>query len=185
MSVNCAMCVIAIISAIVLRIILVRLNKKLEMGIYVEGAINAIPTEDQLSPHRSPILFLEGEASELLATELTSRHLLSRPPLMYYPWPSYVNDLPHHNACQKLHTYHELFSSKSPHFLSLGPLHMVEIATSIVARKTSPAKRKVGYGFISWYWSCSVLFTNAGNLILSTRNYAGQTAANLAIEMDG
>jgi hypothetical protein len=44
MSVNCAMCVIAIIAAVVLRIMLVRLNKKLDLGIHVEGAINAVPT---------------------------------------------------------------------------------------------------------------------------------------------
>jgi hypothetical protein len=45
MSVNCAMCVMAIIAATVQRIILVRLNKKLDAGIFVEGAINAVPTE--------------------------------------------------------------------------------------------------------------------------------------------
>jgi hypothetical protein len=45
MSVNCAMCVMAIIAATVHRIILVRLNKKLDQGIFVEGAINAVPTE--------------------------------------------------------------------------------------------------------------------------------------------
>lgn len=45
MSVNCAMCAMAIIAATVQRFILVRLNKKLEMGIFVEGAINAVPTE--------------------------------------------------------------------------------------------------------------------------------------------
>lgn len=45
MSVNCAMCVMAIIAATVQRIILVRLNKKLDQGIFVEGAINAVPTE--------------------------------------------------------------------------------------------------------------------------------------------
>ena len=41
MSVNCAMSALAILSAVTLRIILVRLNKKLEKGIYVEGAINS------------------------------------------------------------------------------------------------------------------------------------------------
>lgn len=45
MSVNCAMCVMAIIAATVQRIILVRLNKKLDMGIFVEGAINAVPAD--------------------------------------------------------------------------------------------------------------------------------------------
>jgi hypothetical protein len=45
MSVNCAMSVMAIIAAVIQRIILVRLNKKLDMGIFVEGAINAVPTE--------------------------------------------------------------------------------------------------------------------------------------------
>lgn len=45
MSVNCAMCAMAIIAATVQRFILVRLNKKLEMGIFVEGAINSVPTE--------------------------------------------------------------------------------------------------------------------------------------------
>jgi hypothetical protein len=34
----------AIMAAIVLRIILARLNKKLDQGIFVEGAINAAPT---------------------------------------------------------------------------------------------------------------------------------------------
>ena len=45
MSVNCAMSAMAILAAIVLRIILVRLNKKLEQGIFVEGAINSGTTE--------------------------------------------------------------------------------------------------------------------------------------------
>jgi len=40
MSVNCAMAAMAIIAAITLRFILVGLNKKLDQGIYVEGAIN-------------------------------------------------------------------------------------------------------------------------------------------------
>jgi hypothetical protein len=40
MSVNCAMVAMAFIAATVLRLILVRLNRKLEQGIYVEGAIN-------------------------------------------------------------------------------------------------------------------------------------------------
>ncbi|KAG9231960.1 major facilitator superfamily domain-containing protein [Amylocarpus encephaloides] len=45
MSVNCAMSVMAMLAALTLRLILVRLNKKLEQGIFVEGAINAVPTE--------------------------------------------------------------------------------------------------------------------------------------------
>jgi len=45
MSVNCAMAALAILSAITLRIILVRLNKKLDQGIFVEGAINSGTTE--------------------------------------------------------------------------------------------------------------------------------------------
>lgn len=40
MGVNCAMAAMAIIAAITLRFILVGLNKKLDQGIYVEGAIN-------------------------------------------------------------------------------------------------------------------------------------------------
>jgi hypothetical protein len=40
MGVNCAMAAMAIIAAITLRYILVGLNKKLDEGIYVEGAIN-------------------------------------------------------------------------------------------------------------------------------------------------
>ncbi|KAG9240617.1 major facilitator superfamily domain-containing protein [Calycina marina] len=46
MSVKCAMAAMAIIAATVLRFILVRLNKKLDQGIYVEGAINGGVTED-------------------------------------------------------------------------------------------------------------------------------------------
>ncbi len=41
MSVNCAMALMAILAATTLRIILVRLNRKLEQGIFVEGAINS------------------------------------------------------------------------------------------------------------------------------------------------
>jgi len=41
MSVNCVMAFMAICAAIVLRFILVRLNKKLDQGVYVEGAINS------------------------------------------------------------------------------------------------------------------------------------------------
>ncbi|KAH8879998.1 MFS general substrate transporter [Thozetella sp. PMI_491] len=43
--VNCITSFIAIVTATVLRFILVRLNKKLDQGIYVEGAINRIPGE--------------------------------------------------------------------------------------------------------------------------------------------
>ncbi|KAI1104507.1 MFS general substrate transporter [Jackrogersella minutella] len=43
MSVNCGTIFMAIVAAAVLRIMLVRLNKKLDQGIYVEGAINAFP----------------------------------------------------------------------------------------------------------------------------------------------
>ncbi|KAL3424029.1 pantothenate transporter liz1 [Phlyctema vagabunda] len=45
MSVNCGMIAMAIIAATLLRFILVRLNKKLDQGIYVEGAINSSTTE--------------------------------------------------------------------------------------------------------------------------------------------
>ncbi|TVY84326.1 putative transporter [Lachnellula suecica] len=47
MSVNCAMSVMAMLAALTLRMILVRLNKKLEQGIYVEGAINSGVTEGE------------------------------------------------------------------------------------------------------------------------------------------
>jgi len=43
MSVNCAMAAMAIVAATVLRLILVKLNRKLEQGIHVEGAINSVP----------------------------------------------------------------------------------------------------------------------------------------------
>ena len=43
--VNCVTAFIAILAATVLRFILVRLNKKLDAGIYVAGAINAAPGE--------------------------------------------------------------------------------------------------------------------------------------------
>ncbi|KAL7622771.1 hypothetical protein AAE478_006450 [Parahypoxylon ruwenzoriense] len=43
MSVNCGTIFLSIIAATVLRFMLVRLNKKLDQGIYVEGAINALP----------------------------------------------------------------------------------------------------------------------------------------------
>lgn len=45
MIVNCAMALMAILAAVALRIILVRLNKKLDAGIFVEGAINSGTTE--------------------------------------------------------------------------------------------------------------------------------------------
>jgi len=47
MSVNSVMCFMAICAAFVLRVILVRLNKKLEQGIFVEGAINSGITEGE------------------------------------------------------------------------------------------------------------------------------------------
>ncbi|KAI1658168.1 MFS general substrate transporter [Daldinia decipiens] len=43
MSVNCGTIFLAMIAATVMRIMLVRLNKKLDQGIYVKGAINALP----------------------------------------------------------------------------------------------------------------------------------------------
>ncbi|KXJ91132.1 major facilitator superfamily domain-containing protein [Microdochium bolleyi] len=43
MSVNCATAVIAVLAATTLRFMLARLNKKLDQGIRVEGAINALP----------------------------------------------------------------------------------------------------------------------------------------------
>ncbi|RYP59209.1 hypothetical protein DL769_008643 [Monosporascus sp. CRB-8-3] len=45
MSVNCCTSFMAIVAATVLRFMLVRLNKKLDQGIHVEGAINALPGE--------------------------------------------------------------------------------------------------------------------------------------------
>ncbi|KAH8159716.1 hypothetical protein CIB48_g8534 [Xylaria polymorpha] len=42
-SVNSGTAALAIISALILRIMLVRLNKKLDQGIFVEGAVNALP----------------------------------------------------------------------------------------------------------------------------------------------
>ena len=41
--VNCITSFVAILAATLLRFMLVRLNKKLDAGIYVEGAINALP----------------------------------------------------------------------------------------------------------------------------------------------
>ncbi|KAH9906848.1 major facilitator superfamily domain-containing protein [Xylariomycetidae sp. FL2044] len=43
--VNCGTTLMAIVGATVLRFILVRLNRKLDRGIFVEGAINALPGE--------------------------------------------------------------------------------------------------------------------------------------------
>jgi hypothetical protein len=45
MSVNCATAAIAIIMAASLRIVLSRLNKRLDRGEYVEGAVNRAPRE--------------------------------------------------------------------------------------------------------------------------------------------
>ncbi len=45
MIVNCVTAFVAVCAATVLRAVLVRLNKKLEAGIWVEGAINAVPGE--------------------------------------------------------------------------------------------------------------------------------------------
>ncbi|KAH6649734.1 major facilitator superfamily domain-containing protein [Chaetomium tenue] len=45
MIVNCVTAFIAVCAATVMRAVLVRLNKKLEAGVWVEGAINAIPGE--------------------------------------------------------------------------------------------------------------------------------------------
>ncbi|KAI1140237.1 major facilitator superfamily domain-containing protein [Hypoxylon sp. FL0543] len=45
MSVNCGTTFMAIVAATVLRFMLVRLNKKLDRGIFVEGAVNALPGE--------------------------------------------------------------------------------------------------------------------------------------------
>ena len=42
---NCLMAVVAIIAAIVLRIVLTRLNRRLDRGERVEGAVNAAPGE--------------------------------------------------------------------------------------------------------------------------------------------
>ncbi|KAB5535164.1 major facilitator superfamily domain-containing protein [Coniochaeta sp. 2T2.1] len=44
-AVNCCTAFIAIVAATVLRFMLARLNKKLDAGIFVEGAINALPGE--------------------------------------------------------------------------------------------------------------------------------------------
>jgi hypothetical protein len=55
MSVNCATSFLAICAATVLRFMLVRLNKKLDKGIYVEGAINALPGEAAMHGFRFKI----------------------------------------------------------------------------------------------------------------------------------
>jgi hypothetical protein len=43
MIVNCIMAFVAVCTATVMRAVLVRLNRKLEAGVWVEGAINAVP----------------------------------------------------------------------------------------------------------------------------------------------
>lgn len=43
MIVNCITAFIAVCAATVMRMVLVRLNKKLDAGVWVEGAINAVP----------------------------------------------------------------------------------------------------------------------------------------------
>jgi hypothetical protein len=45
MIVNCVMAFIAVCAATVMRAVLVRLNRKLDAGVWVEGAINALPGE--------------------------------------------------------------------------------------------------------------------------------------------
>jgi hypothetical protein len=45
MAVNCATAGVAIIAALLLRINLARLNKKLDRGEHVEGAVNAVPRD--------------------------------------------------------------------------------------------------------------------------------------------
>lgn len=47
LSVDCATAALAIICAMIMRIILTRLNKRLDRGEHVEGAINAVPGEAQ------------------------------------------------------------------------------------------------------------------------------------------
>jgi len=42
---NCVACFVAACAATILRLILMRLNKKLERGEHVKGAINAVPGE--------------------------------------------------------------------------------------------------------------------------------------------
>ena len=45
MSANCAMSLMAVLAALTLSFILVRLNKKLDQGIFIEGAVNSGTTE--------------------------------------------------------------------------------------------------------------------------------------------
>ncbi|CAJ2502445.1 Uu.00g098390.m01.CDS01 [Anthostomella pinea] len=45
MSVNCVTTTMAIVAATVMYLMLVRLNKKLDQGVFVEGAVNALPGE--------------------------------------------------------------------------------------------------------------------------------------------
>ncbi|KAK4241655.1 putative tartrate transporter [Achaetomium macrosporum] len=52
MVVNCVTAFVAICAATVMRAVLVRLNKKLDAGIWVEGAINAVPGEGVLNGFR-------------------------------------------------------------------------------------------------------------------------------------
>jgi hypothetical protein len=47
LSVDCATAMLAIIMAAIMRMILSRLNRKLDSGEHVEGAINAVPGEAQ------------------------------------------------------------------------------------------------------------------------------------------
>jgi hypothetical protein len=52
MIVNCCTAFGAVCAATVMRVVLVRLNKKLEVGIWVEGAINAVPGEGAVNGFR-------------------------------------------------------------------------------------------------------------------------------------
>lgn len=45
MAVNCATAFVAVCAATVMRAVLVRLNRRLDAGIFVKGAINAVPGE--------------------------------------------------------------------------------------------------------------------------------------------
>jgi len=55
MVVNCCTAVIAVIAATVMRWVLVRLNRKLDAGIYVKGAINGRPGDGDSNPFRFKI----------------------------------------------------------------------------------------------------------------------------------
>jgi hypothetical protein len=55
LSVDCATAVLAIVMTVVMRIILGRLNKKLDRGEHVEGAINAAPGEAAENGFRFPL----------------------------------------------------------------------------------------------------------------------------------